>query len=46
LVGDDGAANSAGAWLVVFNGGGVGTDGKASTDHAWCVRGGMNAEAY
>jgi Protein of unknown function (DUF1566) len=35
------------AWGVVFDRGGVGTVNKTnSTIQVWCVRGGMNAEAY
>jgi hypothetical protein len=34
------------AWAVVFFNGLVGNTGKANDGHAWCVRGGMNADAY
>jgi hypothetical protein len=35
------------AWNVFFNNGVVnGINNKASSSHAWCVRGGMNAAAY
>ena len=34
------------AWLVAFSGGGFILAGKASLGHAWCVRGGMNADQY
>jgi hypothetical protein len=34
------------AWLVFFDGGPVGTGNKSVTFHAWCVRGGMNGDAY
>ena len=34
------------AWLVPFGSGSVGPEDKASSGHAWCVRGGMNADAY
>jgi len=36
------------AWFVFFGDGGVGLDGKTGIDtfRAWCVRGGMNADAY
>lgn len=34
------------AWNVNFLFGGVGGTGKASDFRAWCVRGGMHAEAY
>lgn len=33
------------AWLVRFDGP-VSFNGKPGLRHAWCVRGGMNAEAY
>ena len=41
-----GSVGPTGAWLVDFNGGGVGLDIKTTPRHAWCVRGGMNADAY
>ncbi len=35
------------AWFVDFGNGGVGAGGKANGNgHAWCVRGGMNADTY
>ena len=34
------------AWYVFFSNGVVNGVDKASTFHAWCVRGGMNADAY
>ena len=34
------------AWGVGFGNGIVDIDGKAGGGHAWCVRGGMNADAY
>jgi hypothetical protein len=40
------AENSTLAWLVFFNDGSVGGDSKTDGLRAWCVRGGMNAEAY
>ena len=41
-----GADFPSGAWLVDFNGGLVGGLNKTLTHHAWCVRGGMHADAY
>jgi hypothetical protein len=39
--------NPASAWDVGFHNGNVGTLNKSNGgDHAWCVRGGMNADAY
>jgi hypothetical protein len=35
-----------GAWAVGFLGGGVNGFNKTATFSAWCVRGGMNADAY
>ncbi len=40
------AENSTLAWLVDFAGGNVGWGGKTDTQHVWCVRGPMNADAY
>ena len=44
------ASTSAGdptlAWRVAFFNGDVNGSSKAGTNHAWCVRGGMNADAY
>ena len=40
------AVDPAFAWLVDFGDGFVNNNIKTSTNHAWCVRGGMNAEAY
>jgi hypothetical protein len=40
------AVGSSGAWGVGFDGGGVFSVSKAFATHAWCVRGGMNADAY
>ena len=34
------------AWLVFFGSGDVFTSIKAGSLHAWCVRGGMNADTY
>lgn len=34
------------AWVVVFGGGGVGGADKGNSFQVWCLRGGMNAEAY
>jgi hypothetical protein len=34
------------AWLVLFHNGNVGAISKTSSHQVWCVRGGMNAEAY
>ena len=34
------------AFLMVFNGGGVGGGGKTDAWLVWCVRGGMTADAY
>ncbi len=34
------------AWIVVFFSGVVGTDDKTNPGRAWCVRGGVNADAY
>lgn len=39
-------ANSADAYFVRLSIGDVGFDNKAGTGHAWCVRGGMNADQY
>ena len=36
----------AAAWLVSFAGGNVFPDDKADSHYFWCVRGGMNADAY
>jgi len=41
------AVSPAGAWVVNFGGGDVSGDNKTDgNDHAWCVRGGMNADTY
>ncbi len=41
------AGNPLIAWFVFFNtNGDVGNSGKANPFHAWCVRGGMNANQY
>jgi len=40
------AADPTSAWEVNFNDGSVGTDDKTAAFHAWCVRGGMNADTY
>lgn len=40
------AEDPADAWGVNFNGGDVGSPGKTVSTQVWCVRGGMNAEAY
>jgi hypothetical protein len=41
------ADNPTDAWFVVFGNGVVNDFGKANDfGHAWCVRGGMNADAY
>ncbi len=40
------AEDSSDAWFVYFGRGFVDHDNKTHTGHAWCVRGGMNAEAY
>ena len=42
------ATNPANAWFVSFASGGVVGEwaDKSATFHVWCVRGGMNAEAY
>ena len=34
------------AWFVKFSDGRVGPASKIANIHAWCVRGGMNADAY
>jgi len=34
------------AWFVRFLDGLVSTDSEADSGHVWCVRGGMNADAY
>jgi len=34
------------AWNVIFSSGSVFNLDKANSNHAWCVRGGMNADAY
>ena len=41
-----GAGHPTDAWVVVFGDGGVSNGDKAGNFLAWCVRGGMNAEAY
>jgi hypothetical protein len=42
------AFNPAGAWGVLFSDGlvSVGVKTSDSNSHAWCVRGGMNADTY
>ncbi len=40
------AEDSSDAWFVYFGIGFVDHDSKTHTGHAWCVRGGMNADAY
>jgi hypothetical protein len=40
------ADNPPNAWFVRFDNGDVFSSSKASSIHAWCVRGGMNADAY
>jgi hypothetical protein len=40
------AEDSSDAWFVYFGIGFVDHDSKTRTGHAWCVRGGMNANAY
>jgi len=40
------AGDPSGAWVVLFNTGLVDGFGNANDFHAWCVRGGMNADAY
>ena len=41
------AASPAAAWLVNFSGGGsVFSNDTSLNNHAWCVRGGMNADQY
>jgi hypothetical protein len=40
------AGNPSLAWYVGFINGDVGDSDKANGLHAWCVRGGMNADAY
>ena len=40
------ADNPYGAWLVRFGNGDVDTVSKGGSELAWCVRGGMNADAY
>jgi len=40
------AGNSANAWIVDLTTGFVGTVFKTNTRFVWCVRGGMNADAY
>ena len=34
------------AWVVDFSSGGVFDTDKSNSTHAWCVRGGMNADTY
>jgi hypothetical protein len=34
------------AWSVLFDNGVVNTFNKTGSSHAWCVRGGMNADQY
>jgi len=41
-----GAGLPSDAWFVFFGNGNGGTDGKTDSKRAWCVRGGMNADAY
>ena len=40
------AGLSTAAWLVDFSNGAVFFDSKTGSLYAWCVRGGMNADAY
>ena len=40
------AENPANAWYVFFFTGTVNGTGKPDSQHVWCVRGGMNADAY
>lgn len=40
------AEDASDAWFVYFGIGFVDSDSKTHTGHAWCVRGGMHAEAY
>ena len=40
------AEDSSDAWFVYFGIGFVDSDSKTHTGHTWCVRGGMNADAY
>jgi hypothetical protein len=40
------AEDSSDAWFVYFGIGFVDNDSKTFSGHAWCVRGGMNADAY
>lgn len=40
------ADTPAGAWVVFFNTGNVGSSNKANNFYLWCVRGGMNADQY
>ena len=40
------AENPTDAWYVYFYNGNVSNASKTNTFHAWCVRGGMNADAY
>ena len=40
------AANPVFAWTVHFGSGNVGYDYKDNSHYIWCVRGGMNADAY
>ena len=40
------AENPSSVWFVYFIDGFVGKGSKAGTVHAWCVRGGMNADQY
>ena len=40
------ADNPASAWFVDFYNGNVNDVDKTDSFHAWCVRGGMNADAY
>jgi hypothetical protein len=35
-----------GAWFVLFGNGGVFVGNKTDSGQVWCVRGGMNADAY
>lgn len=40
------AEDASDAWFVYFGRGFVDHDSKTHTGHAWCVRGGMTADAY
>jgi Protein of unknown function (DUF1566) len=40
------AVTPSNAWTVLITDGSVLSDFKSETEHIWCVRGGMNADAY